>query len=66
MNPITLKVYYVEGHEKKFKGVMVSKHIGIKNFLNSISGMFGFAPTKVSLYKGWVDRTTEEVNYEHI
>lgn len=66
LNPITLKVYVLDGQEKHMKGVLVSKHIGIKNFLNSISGQFGFGPTKVNMYKAWVDRTTEEVNYEHI
>lgn len=40
----------------------------MKNFLNSISTQFNFPPTKVSLYKAWVDRSglTEEINYEHI
>jgi len=36
---------------KGFKGVLTSKHIGVKVFLNSISTQFGFPPTKVKLYK---------------
>lgn len=68
LSPITLQVYHVDSNEKDFKCVLVSKFIGVKNFLNSISGQFGFPPTKVSLYKAWVDRSghTEEINYEHI
>lgn len=55
-----------------FKSVLVSRYIGVKNFLNSISGIFGFPPTKVSLFKTWVDRSSgsgdnsEVIQYEHI
>ena len=42
----------------------MSKHIGVKNFLNSISAILNFAPTKVSLFKAWVDRELNQIRYE--
>lgn len=41
--------------KQSFMGVLVSRYIGVKLFLHSISQTFGFPPTKVSLYKAWVD-----------
>ncbi|CDW87948.1 UNKNOWN [Stylonychia lemnae] len=66
LNPIIVKVNCVDGMHKQMKGILVSKHIGVKNFLNSISGMLNFAPTKVSLYKAWVDRSINQIRYEQI
>eukprot|EP00347_Sterkiella_histriomuscorum_P007438 403348921 len=70
LQPISLQIFNVDnqGPNINFKAVLVSRYIGVKNFLNSISSQFEIAPTKVSLYKTWVDRsgTSEEIQYELI
>ena len=52
LKPIKVKVYYSDAidAEKGLKGVLISPYIGVKVFLNSISGIYGYAPTKVRLY----------------
>ena len=37
------------------KGILVSPYIGAKVFLNSISTVFNFPPTKVSVFKAIKD-----------
>lgn len=44
-----------------FRGILTSKYIGVKVFLNSISTQFGFAPTKVLMYKARKDNNNPDV-----
>jgi hypothetical protein len=53
LSPVMINVYYHEGQEPGYKGVLTSQHIGVKVFLNSISSVFGFAPTKVRIFKAY-------------
>jgi hypothetical protein len=59
LKPIKIEVNYNESHDLKdpnqnlLKGVLVSPYIGVKVFLNSISPMFGFPPTKVRVFKAF-------------
>ena len=53
LNPVKIDMYYHDNQENKFYGILVSPYIGVKVFLNSISAQFGFAPTKVRIYKAF-------------
>ena len=41
------------------RGILVSPYIGAKVFLNSISGYFGFAPTKVRMLMAYKDENND-------
>jgi hypothetical protein len=44
----------------------VSQNIGIKVFANTMSGLFGFAPTKCKIFKAIKDEHTENIDVEEI
>ncbi len=55
LNPIKVQIHYDENQSydsSSAQGVLVSKQIGVKVFLNTISPIFGFAPTKVRVFHG--------------
>jgi hypothetical protein len=41
------------------KGVLVSPTIGVKVFMNSISGLLGFPPTKVKAFLAYKDEKND-------
>ena len=53
----------VEGMQG-LRGIIVSPYIGAKVFLNSISGVFGFAPTKVRMIMASKDDKNDVVPEE--
>lgn len=68
LEPIALQAVNVDcqeatggdlGGHSEFQTVLVSKHIGVKNFINSISSQFNYAPTKVNLFKAWIEETKD-------
>lgn len=43
-----------EEHLQGLRGVLVSPYIGVKVLLNTFSGQFGYAPTKVRIFKAQI------------
>lgn len=65
ISPISCEIFLTEGHSSSNdqRGILVSKFIGAKVFLNHFSQIFSFPPTKCKLFKA--DYTSVEAGKVH-
>ena len=68
LNPLRIFAFYEEAIQSRqgLQGVLVSQHVGVKVFANTMSLMFGFAPTKCKILKVLKNEATEAIDIEEI